>query len=95
MKKRRRLKTIPLFHSDEEEVSFWDRVDSTEYFSGQGQTHLRMPPRNVSISLRLPERLISRLKKLADAKDVPYQSLLKIYVDEKVREEILLLKKIA
>ena len=96
MKKRSKpLKTIPLFKSEKAEAEFWDSVDSTAYFSGKGNVHLKMPLRTVTISLRLPRRLLERLKKIAETKDVPYQSLLKIYVDEKVREEITTLKRVA
>ncbi|MBI4410975.1 MAG: BrnA antitoxin family protein [Deltaproteobacteria bacterium] len=93
MKKAKNIKTIPLFASEVEEAKFWDSVDSTQYFSGKGAIHLKMPARTTTISLRLPHRLLNRLKKLADSKDVPYQSLLKIYLDEKVGEEIATIKK--
>lgn len=95
MKKRKPVKPIPLFHSERAEATFWDSVDSTKYFSGKGGVHLKMPLRNTTISLRLPHRLLGRLKKLAEMKDVPYQSLLKIYLDEKIREEIISLRKVA
>lgn len=95
MKKQKALKTIPVFRSEIEEAQFWDSVDSTEYFSGKGKIHLKLPARTESISLRLPQKLLQRLKKLAEVKDVPYQSLLKIYLDEKVRDEISLLRKVA
>ena len=92
MKKLKAIKKIPLFASEVEEAAFWDKVDSTEYFSGKGSIHLKMLPRTQSISVRLPKTLLQRLKRLATLKDVPYQSLLKIYLDEKVREEIVGLK---
>ncbi len=95
MKKQKVIKSIPIFHSEIEEGRFWDSVDSTHYFSGKGGIHLKLPARTESISLRLPQKLLQRLKKLAEAKDVPYQSLLKIYLDEKVREEIVSLKRVA
>lgn len=95
MKKRKQVKTIPLFESEDQEASFWNKVDSTLYFSGESRVRLKLSPRTTSISLRVPEKLLERLKKLAQLKDVPYQSLLKIYLDEKVREEIKYLKKAA
>lgn len=95
MKEKKKLKLIPLFKSEAEEAAFWNSVDSTEYFSGKGDIHLKLPPRTTTISLRVPRKLLQRLKRLAKAKDVPYQSLLKIYLDEKVREEITDLKKAA
>lgn len=88
MKNKKAIKTIPAFSSDAEESKFWDQADSTEYFSGTGGVSLKMPKRTTVISLRLPDRLLARLKNLAKLKDVAYQSLLKIYLDEKVREEM-------
>jgi len=89
MKKRKtQPKRIPLFSSEKEEAAFWDRADSTLYFSGKGGVRLKLPPRTVAISLRLPKRLLERLKRLADLKDVPYQSLMKLYLDDKIREDI-------
>lgn len=95
MKKKKQIKTIPLFESEDQESSFWNKVDSTRYFSGEGRVRLKLSPRTTTISLRVPEKLLERLKKLAQIKDVPYQSLLKIYLDEKVRDEIGQLKKAA
>ena len=94
MKKSKDLKRIPLFSSEQAEADFWDQVDSTDYFSGQGAVRLKMPLRTQNISVRLPKTLLQRLKKLAALKDVPYQSLLKIYLDEKVRDEISTLRKV-
>lgn len=88
MKKRKASKVIPLFPSETAEAAFWDSVDSTAYFPGTGNIRLKLPKRLASISVRLPHRLLERLKRLAALKDVPYQSLLKIYLDEKVRQEI-------
>lgn len=95
MTRKKPLKSIPPFRSEKEEAAFWDSVDSTLYFSGKGGVHLKLPPRTTTISLRLPKNLLERLKKLAFRKDVPYQSLLKIYLDEKIRAEIASLKKVA
>jgi len=86
MKKQKAVKPVPLFASEKAEADFWDRVDTTDYFSAKGSVRLKMPRRTKNISVRLPQRLIDRLKKLATIKDVPYQSLLKVYLDEKVRE---------
>lgn len=95
MKKKEKPKTIPLFVSESDEAAFWDSADSTDYFSGEGKIRLKLPMRTSSISVRLPNTLLRRLKRIAQIKDVPYQSLLKIYLDEKVRQEIATLKKVA
>lgn len=87
-KKINKTKKIPLFHSETEESQFWDKMDSTKYFSNHGNIYLKLPSRTTTISLRLPKRLLDRLRRLADLKDVPYQSLLKVYLDKSVGEEI-------
>ncbi len=93
--KKDKLKKIPFFNSENEEAKFWDSVDSTDYFSGRKTIHFKMPTRTTVISLRLPKKLLARLKKLAELKDVPYQSLLKMYLDQKIMEEIASLKRVA
>ena len=95
MRRKGIFKAIPIFASEAEEAAFWDKADSTEFFSGKGGVHLKMPSRTSTISLRLPNTLLRRLKKLAEMKDVPYQSLLKIYLDEKIHEEIAGFKRVA
>lgn len=95
MKKKSKTKTIPAFASETEEARFWDSMDSTAYFNGKGKVHLKLPARTTTISLRLPNRLLERLKRLATLKDVPYQSLLKVFLDEKIQEEMLGLKRAA
>lgn len=92
-KKNHQPKTIPLFSTEDAEARFWEKTESTDYFPNKGNIHLRMPRRTVSISLRLPVRSLQRLKRLAQLKDVPYQSLLKIYLDQKIGEEVTTLKK--
>ncbi len=84
------IKTIPKFRSEAEERRFWARHDSTEYLDWSKarpaqMTNLR--PTLKSISLRLPAALIAELKVLANRRDVPYQSLLKTFLAERVREE--------
>ena len=79
-------KKIPLFASEREESAFWDRADSTTYFSGKGNVHLKLPRRTETISLRLPKRSLERVKRLAELKDVPYQSLIKQYVEVGLRQ---------
>jgi predicted DNA binding CopG/RHH family protein len=93
MKKKNTIKTIPAFASETAETRFWNAVDSTAYFSGKGGVHLKLPTRTTTISLRLTTRLLERLNRMAILKDVPYQSLLKIFLDEKIQEEISVLKK--
>ncbi len=85
------LKKIPEFKSEEEEFEFWSIHDSTEYVDyskGKRVLFSKLKPSTKTISIRLPEPLIERLKLLAKKRDVPYQSLLKIFLAEKVEDEL-------
>jgi predicted DNA binding CopG/RHH family protein len=87
------LKVIPKFKSENEEVKFWDSHDSTEYIDWSKARLTVFPnlkPSTESISLRLPSSLLARLKELANEKDVPYQSLMKVYLSERIDKEVSL-----
>ena len=82
---------IPKFRTEEEERVFWDSHDSTEYIDwskAKDITLSNLRPSVKSISIRLPEIMVEELKLLAHKKDIPYQSLMKIYISEKVEEEL-------
>ncbi len=84
-------KKIPEFKSEDKERQFWSGRDSTKYLNWDKAKRTVLPnlkPSLKSISLRLPESMIDELKLLANKKDVPYQSLLKIFLAEKIREEL-------
>ena len=84
-------KNIPKFKTEEEERAFWATHDSSEYIDWSKSKTITLPklkPTLKTISIRLPETIIEELKLLANKKDVPYQSLLKIFLAEKVEEEI-------
>jgi predicted DNA binding CopG/RHH family protein len=86
-----KLKKIPKFRTEDEEREFWSTHDSTEYVDYSKAKKVLLPglkPSTRSISIRLPESLIEKLKVLANERDVPYQSLLKILLAEKVKEEL-------
>lgn len=83
-------KKIPKFKSEDEEREFWAARDSSEYIDWKKAKRVILPeikPSLKTISLRLPESMIEELKLLAHKKDVPYQSLLKIFLSEKINEE--------
>ena len=84
-------KPIPHANSEDEEREFWATHDSTEYIdwskAERNPTFPRLKPSTRTISIRLPESLIAELKTLANKRDVPYQSLVKIFLAEKVKEE--------
>jgi len=87
---KRSLKPIPRFASQVEERQFWERHDSADYvdWSTASVVSLRnLKPSTETISLRLPAPLLSDLKALANKRDVPYQSLLKVFVADRVAEE--------
>ncbi|HXO19726.1 MAG TPA: BrnA antitoxin family protein [Thermoanaerobaculia bacterium] len=84
-------KEIPEFEDEAEERRFWSQTDSTDYVDWSQAQRLQLPelhPTLKTISLRLPVSLIAELKVLANKRDVPYQSLLKTYLADRVREEL-------
>ena len=85
------MKRIPRFSSEAEEQKFWDSADSTEYIDWKKAERVIFPklkPSLKTISIRLPESMIEELKLLANKRDVPYQSLLKIFLSERIEEEL-------
>ena len=84
------LKPVPKFRSDEEAGEFWMTHDTTEYLDWSKARRVRFPylrPSTATISLRLPQMLLDELRMLANQRDVPYQSLLKVYLAERVAAE--------
>jgi len=84
-------KKIPKFKDEDAERAFWSKADSTEYIDWSKAKRVTLPnlrPTLRTISLRLPESMIAELKVLANQRDVPYQSLLKMFLADRIREEI-------
>lgn len=84
------IKKIPVFKNEVEEQKFWNSHDSVDYIDWSKAEEFvfsNLKSSTESISLRLPSSLLARIKQLANAKDVPYQSLMKIYLSEKVKKE--------
>jgi len=84
-------KKIPKFKNDEEERDFWASHDSTEYINWKQAKRVTLPnlkPSVKKISLRLPESMLEELKLIANKKDVPYQSLMKIFLSERIEKEL-------
>lgn len=80
-------KPIPAFRSELEERRFWETHDSTDYVDWGKAERVRLPnlkPSTTSISLRLPIGLLDRIKIAANKRDMPYQSLIKAWLAEKV-----------
>ena len=87
-----KLKEIPRFKTEDEEREFWSKHDSAEYVdytSGKRVLLSNLKPSTKTISIRLSEPLLERLKALANKKDVPYQSLIKMFLSERVEKELV------
>ena len=84
-------KKIPKFKTEAEERLFWQNNDSSEYIDWSDADEAvfsRLKPSTRKISIRLPESMIEELKLIANKKDVPYQSLLKIFLSERIDSEL-------
>jgi predicted DNA binding CopG/RHH family protein len=86
----KKLKPIPRFRSEAEERKFWETHDSTNYVDWSKAQRVRFPNLKLSttaISLRLPQSLLDSIKIAANKRDVPYQSLIKVWLTEKIEAE--------
>ncbi|KKP81212.1 MAG: hypothetical protein UR81_C0004G0014 [Candidatus Levybacteria bacterium GW2011_GWB1_35_5] len=87
----KKLKPIPHFKNEDEEAEFWATHDSTEYIDWKkavvNPVFPNLKPSTRAITIRVSESLLDSLKMIANKKDVPYQSLVKIFLDERVKEE--------
>ena len=84
----KQTKTIPKFADEADERAYWETHDSTEHLDWTQAKKVALPnlkPTTKTISLRLPQHLLDSLKVAANARDVPYQSLIKIWLQEKLR----------
>ena len=84
------IKTIPKFANEAEEREFWETHDSADFLDwGQAQRVVlpNLKPTTKTISLRLPQHLLDSIKTAANARDVPYQSLIKVWLQEKVQSQ--------
>ncbi len=87
----KKVKTIPKFRDEDEEHEFWATHDLTDYFDfakAQRVVFPNLQPSTRTITLRLPESLLADLKVLANRLDVPYQSLMKVYLAERAAREL-------
>ena len=82
-----KLKAIPSFKNEAQERKFWETHDSTDYVDWSKAQRVRFPnlkPSTTAISIRLPQLLLEQIKIAANKRDVPYQSLIKMWLAEKV-----------
>jgi predicted DNA binding CopG/RHH family protein len=87
---KKKLKSVPSFQSEAEERAFWQTHDTADYFDLSKARRARLPNLKLSttsISLRLPLDLLERIKVASNKKDVPYQSLIKVWLNEKVEAD--------
>ena len=88
--KSRKAAKLPRFRSQDEERAFWSKHDSSQFVdwkAGRRLTLPRLKPTTTTISLRLPEAMLDELKLLASKRDVPYQSLLKVFLAERLERK--------
>ena len=84
-------KSIPKFKNENAEREFWSEHDSSEYLDWKSAERVLFPnlkPSTKSISLRLPEPLLERIRQMANERDVPYQSLIKMILQERVERDL-------
>jgi predicted DNA binding CopG/RHH family protein len=82
---------VPEFGGEKEEREFWARADSTDYVDWRGARRVvfaNLKPTQRTISLRLPAMMLAELKLLANKRDVPYQSLMKMFLAERIDKEL-------
>ena len=90
---KKKIKAVPKFRNELDEREFWSTHDTTDYFDFSKSSRVEIEfDRGIeapvkSISLRLPREMLNQLKVLANKKDIPYQSLIKVYLAEKIADE--------
>jgi predicted DNA binding CopG/RHH family protein len=85
---KKKNKVAPVFASEGEERAFWESHDSTDYVDwalAKNSVFPNLKPSTKTISLRLPQHLLDEIKVAANARDVPYQSLIKVWLQEKLQ----------
>jgi predicted DNA binding CopG/RHH family protein len=90
---KKKIRSAPRFKNEQDEREFWHTHDTTDYFdfAKTNRVEIEFDPGVEapvkSISIRLPREMLNELKVLANKKDIPYQSLIKVYLAEKIAEE--------
>lgn len=86
----RKPKPLPRFRSEDEERAFWAKHDVADYFDWSRAvlgTFPNLRPSTTTISIRLPEPMLEELKAMANERDVPYQSLMKVFLADRIARE--------
>ncbi len=87
----KRINKVTKFKNSNEEREFWKKTDSTNVVDWAKASKVVMPdlkPTVRSISIRLTESMIEELKVIANKRDIPYQSLMKVFLSERIEEEL-------
>lgn len=90
-KQQKKLKEIPIFKNEDEEREFLANNDSTDFIDWDAAEMVIMPnlkPTTRTISLRLPGSMLDKIRLVANKRDVPYQSLIKMFLSERIDEEL-------
>lgn len=85
------LKKIPKFKDEDEERGFWAASDSTEYVDwrkSQKVAFSKLKPSTRTISLCLPEFILDEIKMISNKRDVPHQSLIKMFLKDRIDQEL-------
>ena len=85
------MKKIPDLKNEDKEREFWSETDSTEYIDWKKAKKVILPNLKQSvktISLRIPQSMLEEIKLLANKRDVPYQSLMKVFLSERIEKEL-------
>ena len=87
----KKLKDIPIFKSEDEEREFWAREDSTDFIDwekGEVSVLQNLKPTTRTISLRMSESMLNQIRLIANQRDVAYQSLIKMFLKDRIKEEL-------
>ena len=87
----KKLKEIPIFKSEDEEREFWAKEDPTDYIkweNGELSILPNLKPTTRTISLRMSESMLNQIRLIANQRDVPYQSLIKMFLKDRIKEEL-------
>ena len=85
------MNELPAFDSEDAERQFWSEHDATDFVEwsrAKRAVFANLKPSTRTISLRVPESMIESLKLLANKMDVPYQSLVKVFLSERIEAEL-------
>ena len=84
-----KVKKVPTFKTEQEEREFWETHDSSDYVDwakAESVSLSNLKPSTKTISLRLPEGLLDSIKIEANKRDMPYQSLIKVWLADDVEQ---------